>query len=108
MAERSRRFSSTSVDESDDRKGKINCMPERAALKPVGKHVDPDDWPCYVLEDTTIYLKDGKTIGNLLHAELQSPFVVRGRLVVDGDLCSRCKSIYEVWVEKRSTDVCAQ
>jgi hypothetical protein len=96
MAGRSRRFSSTSADESEDREGRSKYVPERAALKLVAKNLDPDDWPCYVLEDTTIYLKDGETIGNLLHAELESSFVVRGRLVVDGDLRSRCKSIYEV------------
>ena len=96
MAGRSRRFSSTSAEESNDRERKIKYIPERAALKSVTKNLDPDDWPCYVLEDTTIYLQNGKTIGNLLHAELQSSFVVRGRLVVDGDLRSGCKSIYEV------------
>lgn len=94
MAGRSRRFSSTSVDESDGHAGKMKYIPERSALKSVARNSDPDDWPCYVLEDTTIYLNDGKTIGNLLHAELQSFFVVRGRLVVDGDLRSGCKSIY--------------
>jgi hypothetical protein len=96
MAGRSRRFSSTSAEESDEHEEKTKYIPERAALKSVTKNSDPDDWPCYVLEDTTIYLKDGKTVGNLLHAELQSSFVVRGRLVVDGDLRSGCKSIYEV------------
>ena len=109
MAERSRRFSTTSADESEHcgAKRKIYYLPERATLKPVPKNAVPDDWPCYVLEDTTIYLKDGKTIANLLYAELQSPFVVRGRLVVDGDLKSHCKSIYEEWALS-GTDHCAQ
>lgn len=88
---RGRRCSSSSVEESGDRGGRIKYVPERAALKPVPKNADPDNWPCYVLEDTTIFLKDGRTIGNLLRAELEGSYVVRGRLVVDGEFHSNCK-----------------
>jgi hypothetical protein len=94
MTGRSRRFSSTSFDESEDRERRRKYIPERAALKPVSKTVDPDDWPCYVLEDTIIYANDGETIGNLLHAELEGSYVVRGRLVVDGEWRNRCKSLW--------------
>ena len=93
MAARSRRFSSTSVDESEDRESRIRYTPERVALKAIAKTIDPDDWPCYVLEDTTIYLKGGGTIGNLLHADFEGSYVVRGRLVVDEEWHSRCKSL---------------
>jgi len=96
---RGRRFSSTSVDAVEVREKRITYVAECAALRPVGKNEHPDDWPCYVVEDATIYTKGGKTIGNLLHAELQTSFVVRGRLIVDGDLRNRCESFYKVNLE---------
>ena len=88
---RNRRFSTVSVDEVEERGNEIKYIPETEALRPVGKKVHPDDYPCFVLEDTTVYLQDGKTIANLLNAELEGAFVVRGRLIVDGDLSNRCK-----------------
>jgi hypothetical protein len=96
MAGRSRRFSSSSVDESEDGGNRIRCIPERTALKPTPKNLDPDDYPCFILEDTTIYLEDGKTIGNLLHADLQGSFVVRGRLLAGGELRNQ-RELSEVW-----------
>jgi hypothetical protein len=38
-------------------------------------------WPCYVLTDATVYLKDGKRPANPLLPN--QPWVVRGRLEVD-------------------------
>ncbi|KAG0648863.1 hypothetical protein D0Z07_4976 [Hyphodiscus hymeniophilus] len=87
--ERSRRFSTISVNEAEVHGNKIKYIAETEALRRVGKNLHPDDYPCFVLEDTTVYLQDGKTVANLLNAELQGPFVVRGRLVVDGDLSNR-------------------
>ena len=83
MAGRGRRSSTISVDEIERRGNKKKHIPEAEVLRPVGKQAHPDDYPCFVLEDATVFLQDGKTIANLLNAELQGPFVVRGRLVVD-------------------------
>jgi hypothetical protein len=91
MAGRSRRFSTIFVDEIDDGRDRIKCIDEGKVLYPASKSVHLDDLPCFVLEDTSIYLQDGKTMMSLLNAELQGPFLVRGRLVVDGDLRNRCK-----------------
>jgi hypothetical protein len=91
MVDRKRRFSILSADEPEGREPKAKIINEKTALKPVPKALDADDWPCFVLEDTTIYKKDGLTFGNLLNAELEGSFVVRGRLMVDEDLQNRCK-----------------
>jgi hypothetical protein len=92
MAGRTRRFSSTSVDEGEVHGHRIKYIAETHVLKAVPRSViDPNEWPCYVLEDTTIHMQDRKTIGNLLNAELQGSCVVRGRLSVDGDLRNHCK-----------------
>lgn len=91
MAGRSRRFSSTSVEEDEGHRRSIRHITEADALKPIGKNVYLDDYPCFVLEDAVIYLKDKKTIGNLLNTELRGACVIRGRLVVEDELRSRRK-----------------
>ena len=77
MAGRRRRFSTVSVDETLDRVERIEYIPEKSALKSIPEALrgNADNWPCYVLEDATVYLTNGKTIGNLLHSELQGPLL---------------------------------
>lgn len=91
MAGRSRRFSSTSVDEIEGHGDRVKYTAEADVLKPVTRSVHPDDYPCFILEDAAVYLKDKKTIGNLLNAELRGACVVRGRLVIEEESRNRCK-----------------
>lgn len=58
-------------------------QPEIDFLKPLPEHMlsDTDSWPCFVLTDATVYLKDGKRLANPLLPD--GPFVVRGKLEVD-------------------------
>ncbi|KAI0011217.1 hypothetical protein F4779DRAFT_574754 [Xylariaceae sp. FL0662B] len=83
MAGRRRRAASAStvatVDEST-----IIYYKESAVLKPVSTRVHPDDWPCFLLADATVYHRDG-TLANLLHVDLEGPFIVRGRVEIERD-----------------------
>lgn len=83
---RRRRGSSASIDSTDDRRRRWTR--ELAILKPVTPGTSDDLWPYFaVLTDATIYQKDGKTVANPLHVDLEGPFIVRGKLepVEDGD-----------------------
>ncbi|RDW88573.1 hypothetical protein BP6252_00605 [Coleophoma cylindrospora] len=62
---------------------RVRCLTESSVLKPISADIDPNDWPCFLLQDAAVYLKDGRTIANMLQVDLQGPFIVRGRLVVD-------------------------
>jgi hypothetical protein len=46
----------------------------------VAEGIPDNDWPCYVLTDATIYLKDGKTLANPLLVYVHGLMVVRGFL----------------------------
>jgi len=89
--------SNVSMDEAADGGADVNIninskyFQEKAVLKYVPQEMDSDDWPIFLLEDATVFLKDGRTIGNLLHAELQGPFTVRGKLVVEKEDRLLCK-----------------
>jgi len=61
----------------------ISYIAETTALKSVqGTAFNDPDLPIYLLEDATIYKQDG-SFGNLLNAELEGTFTIRGRLVVE-------------------------
>ncbi len=74
---------SSSEDEAERLSKSISCLFEEEVLQPVSKTIHPDNWPCFVLNGAVVYGKDGVTPANLLHAELESPFIVRGKLEVD-------------------------
>lgn len=61
------------------------CLSEEEVLRPVSRTVNSDDWPIFLLKDAVVYGKDDKTPANLLNAELEGPFTIRGKLVVDRD-----------------------
>ncbi|RFU34922.1 hypothetical protein B7463_g1400, partial [Scytalidium lignicola] len=82
MAGRRRRFSTISV-EGEGEAPPIHYVNESSVLKSVAKVPNPDDWPCFLLEDAVVYWKDGETLGNILDAELQGTYMVRGRLEVE-------------------------
>ncbi|KAK1775806.1 hypothetical protein QBC45DRAFT_382603 [Copromyces sp. CBS 386.78] len=76
---RRRRGSSASIDSTDDRRRR--WTKELAILKPVTPGSPDESWPYFaVLADATIYQKDGKTLANPLHVDLEGPFIVRGKL----------------------------
>ncbi|ORY71206.1 uncharacterized protein BCR38DRAFT_404321 [Pseudomassariella vexata] len=62
----------------------IRYQKESAVLKPVNPSLHPDDWPSLVLNDATVYRRDG-TVANLLNMDLEGPFIIRGMLELDED-----------------------
>ena len=58
-------------------------MKESTVLRPRPEDIPDDDWPGYVLNDATIYRKDGKTLANPLLLSLEGSLVVRGQLEID-------------------------
>ena len=78
-------FSDVSDELSDTERLKITFISEHSVVKSADREISPDDWPIIDLEDATIYHQDGR-IANLLNAELQGPFRLRGRIQ---DLCIR-------------------
>ncbi|KAK6951854.1 hypothetical protein Daesc_006379 [Daldinia eschscholtzii] len=57
---------------------------EDSILKPVSARTHTDDWPCFLLTSATVFHKDG-TLANLLHVDLEGPFIVRGKLEIEKD-----------------------
>lgn len=91
MVDRKRRYSTVSADDRDDvSKGYTN---EKNVLKLPTNKTDPDDWPCYLIEESSVVDEDGKNYENLLHAELEGPYTVRGRLIFDSQYRKNCKEL---------------
>ena len=81
---RRRRGSSASLDSTDDRRKR--WTKELTILKPITPGTTDDLWPSFaVLTDAAIYHKDGKTLANPLHVDLEGPFIVRGKLELVDD-----------------------
>ena len=59
-------------------------LKETDVLKPVSPRVHSDDWPCFLINEATVYHPNG-SIANLLHVSLDGPFIVRGLLIVEKD-----------------------
>jgi hypothetical protein len=77
-----RKVSNSTVATVDNSRTK--WLPETAILKPlknIEANENSDQWPCFVLTDATVYLKDGKRMANPLLPD--GPFVVRGQVHVD-------------------------
>ncbi|KAI1462373.1 hypothetical protein F4805DRAFT_410373 [Annulohypoxylon moriforme] len=83
MAGRRRRAPSNSTVATID-EAAIQYYQEETVLKPVSSRTHTDDWPCFLLTDATIYHKNG-TLANLLHVDLEGPFIVRGRVEIEKD-----------------------
>ncbi|KAI1215113.1 uncharacterized protein F4807DRAFT_405951 [Annulohypoxylon truncatum] len=83
MAGRRRRAPSNSTVATVN-EAAIQYYQEETVLKPVSSRAHPDDWPCFLLTDATIYHKDG-TLANLLHVDLEGPLIVRGKVEVEKD-----------------------
>lgn len=81
-----RKVSTTECDtDAASQSRSTKCLSEEEVLQPVSKTIGSDDWPIYLLQDAVVYGKDGETLANLLHTELEGPFSIRGKLVVDRD-----------------------
>lgn len=84
MAGRHRRkVSNSTVDTIDN--SRTRWLKETDILKPMPADIRTialsSEWPCFVLTDATVYLKDGKRPANPLLPN--QPWVVRGKLEVD-------------------------
>ncbi|KAI2470856.1 hypothetical protein F4781DRAFT_160032 [Annulohypoxylon bovei var. microspora] len=83
MAGRRRRAPSNSTVATID-EAAIQYYQEETVLKPASSRAHPDDWPCFLLVDATIYHRNG-TLANLLHVDLEGPLIVRGRVEIEKD-----------------------
>jgi hypothetical protein len=70
----------------------IRWVNESLLLKPRPQDVPANDWPTYVLNDATVYRKDGKTLANPLLLPLEGSVVIRGRIEADDNVLSNRKS----------------
>ncbi|KAJ2903994.1 hypothetical protein MKZ38_009049 [Zalerion maritima] len=84
---RPRKTSVSSVETIDE--DEIPYSPENAIVQPLSptQLTNSDSWPCFMLTDAVVYYRDSESgnpethwTGNLLHANYDGPFVVRGKL----------------------------
>lgn len=85
---RLRATSASTVDTVDEQS--IKYMQEQQVIRPPAPGVPANDRPCFLLTEAIVYNKDGQ-MANLLHAELEGPFMIRGIMVVEPDQSSSCE-----------------
>lgn len=56
---------------------------EAYVFRSVGSDKEEDDYPSFLLSDVTIFKANGVSLCNVLNAELEGMFTVRGKLVID-------------------------
>jgi len=62
------------------------CLKEKTVFRSISESSNEDDYPIFTLRNVVVYKQDGTTYGNLLNAELEGPFLVRGALdISDND-----------------------
>ncbi|CAJ2508176.1 Uu.00g093620.m01.CDS01 [Anthostomella pinea] len=105
MAGRRRRAASTSTVATVDDDA-IQYYKENTVIKPAKNSTHTDDWPCFLLADATVYHRDG-TLANLLHVDLEGPFIIRGRVEIERDqerfLVNRQSKTKSAWIQIQST-----
>ncbi|XXG99766.1 hypothetical protein Hte_006107 [Hypoxylon texense] len=105
MVGRRRRAPSNSTVATID-EATIQFYKEDSVLKPASTRIHTDDWPCFLLADATVYHQDG-TLANLLHVDLEGPFITRGRLEVEKDqekyLVNRHMRDRSPWIQIQNT-----
>ncbi|KAI0016054.1 hypothetical protein F4780DRAFT_761163 [Xylariomycetidae sp. FL0641] len=105
MAGRRRRAPSVSTVATVDEDA-IKYYQETSVLKATDNQSNADDWPCFLLVDATVYHRDG-TIANLLHVDLEGPFIIRGRVEVERDqqhfLVHRSMKTRSPWIQIQNT-----
>ena len=83
----------------------INFFTERSLFKPAGaSKIEDDELPIFYLKDVII-CKSDQTLGNLLNAEIEGPFIVRGQLFFDDEATniSDRKSLLQVTLHMTNT-----
>ncbi|KAI1375201.1 hypothetical protein F4677DRAFT_423518 [Hypoxylon crocopeplum] len=105
MAGRRRRALSNSTVATVD-EAAIQFYQEDSILKSAPIKAHTDDWPCFLLTNATIYHRNG-TLANLLHVDLEGPFIVRGRLEIEKDqeryLINRHMRDRSPWIQIQNT-----
>ncbi|KAI1765968.1 hypothetical protein GGR53DRAFT_243372 [Hypoxylon sp. FL1150] len=105
MVGRRRRAPSTSTVATIDQAA-IQFYKEDSVLKPASARLHSDDWPCFLLADATVYHPNG-TLANLLHVDLEGPFIMRGRLEIEKDqeryLINRNMKNRSPWIQIQNT-----
>src|SRR4051812_25975122 len=61
------------------------CISEENVLPPKDEDDDDDSWPEFSLAQVTIYNQQSLDHANLLEAELDGPFIVKGYLHLEDD-----------------------
>lgn len=74
----------------------------KQVLRPLTPHElqDPNDWPCFLLENARVFDKQGKLV-SILDVGLRGPFTATGRLSFEGDdgsLRDRCTYEISCWL----------
>ncbi|KAI1342128.1 hypothetical protein F5Y15DRAFT_332727 [Xylariaceae sp. FL0016] len=84
----------------------IQYYKEDTILKPASSRLTPDEWPCFLLNDATVYYPDGR-LANLLDVDLEGPFIIRGRLEIESDqaryLVNRHTRTEAPWIQIESS-----
>ncbi|KAK5631021.1 hypothetical protein RRF57_006736 [Xylaria bambusicola] len=79
---------------------------ETSVLKPVSPSTHTDDWPCFLLSEATVHMRDGNLM-DLLNVDLFGPFIVRGKLEIEKDnqryLVNRNMKAKTLWIQIESS-----
>lgn len=97
---RLRAASASTVETIDEHS--IEYMQEQQVIRPPAAGVPANDRPCFLLTEAVVYNKHGQ-MANLLHAELEGPFMIRGIMVVEPDQSSSLirgfQRVRTMWIE---------
>src|SRR4051812_29090710 len=86
---RKRQYSPISVDGEENQYSishatkDTRCLKERTVFKPASGQLSEDHFPSFLLKNVVVYKEDRVTFANLLNAELEGPFFVRGLLAIE-------------------------
>ncbi|KAI0525478.1 hypothetical protein F5B22DRAFT_590121 [Xylaria bambusicola] len=79
---------------------------ETSVLKPVSPSTHTDNWPCFLLSEATVHMRDGSLM-DLLNVDLFGPFIVRGKLEIEKDneryLVNRNMKAKTLWIQIESS-----
>ncbi|KAK6071788.1 defective in methylation-7 protein-like protein [Seiridium cupressi] len=79
---------------------------ENQIIRPPATGTKSDYWPCFLLTEAVVYNKHGQ-MANLLHVDLEGPFMIRGLMVVEPDQSSCLIRGYQrtrsTWIEVSRT-----
>ncbi|KAI1853635.1 hypothetical protein JX266_001619 [Neoarthrinium moseri] len=80
---RHRRAASNSTVATVDEQA-LTYYKETQVIRPAPANVHPNDWPLFLLTEAAVYNRHGQ-LANLLEADLEGPFMIRGLLAVESD-----------------------